>query len=231
MRAIKLVYFAGCPNAEAARNLLRKIGVSFDEVRQDELSSTDTRRSFTSPTILNGDTIISGTNKGDGGGRCSLDIPSADELRRKLGLSAETVHSQKKWTVLSIVGSIFSSLMVGFCPVCIPAIGAFLSAIGLGFLVRESVLKPLLLVFLAATLFGFAWSYLREHGRLGPLILGIAFAVGLYISRYVYLGAVINTGLMYGSIAGIIAVSFWNIRLKKKFKCCTCNATSSSEKK
>jgi hypothetical protein len=222
MTAIKLIYFAECPNAETARNLLRNVGVSFDEVRQDDLPPTDSRRLFTSPTILSGDRIVVGSNTRVGGGGCSLDIPSADELTRRLGLRAEAVRTPKKWRALSVVGSVFSGLTVGFCPVCIPAIGAFLSAIGMGFLAQESVLKPLLLVFLAITLSGFVWSYLREHGRLGPLVVGTIFAVGLYISRYVYLGDTINPSLMYGSIAGIVAVSFWNIRLKRKFACCSC---------
>lgn len=227
MTAIKLIYFEGCPNAEKARGLLKKIGVRFQEVRQDDLPPTDQYRGYTSPTILNGEKIISGSDTEGPGGGCSLDIPSEGELKKRLNLGDSVKTDQKRRPVLSVTGAVFSGLTVGLCPVCIPAIGAFLSAIGMGFLVQEAVLKPLLLVFLGITLFGFFWSYRKEHGRLSPLVLGVLLSVGLYTSRYIYIGAAINTALMYGTIVGLIGVSFWNIRLKKMALCCACNSKES----
>ena len=224
MTALKLIYFDGCPNAEKVRGLLRKIGVRFQEVRQDDLPPSDRYRGYTSPTILDGEKIVVGSDTEGSSGGCSLDIPSETELKERLHLDAAAKLAGKRGTVLSMMGAIFSSLTVGFCPVCIPAIGAFLSAIGLGFLVQEAVLKPVLVVFLGMALFGFFWSYLKEHGRLSPLILGSLLAAGLYVSRYVYLGATINTVLMYGSIAGLVGTSYWNIRLKKKAQCRACDA-------
>lgn len=228
MTAVKLIYFDGCPNAEKAKTLLKEIGISFQEIRQDDLPENDQFRSYTSPTILDGNAIVVGAQTEGSGGGCSVGIPSADELRRKLHLKGPE-NPKKRATIVSLFGAVFSAAAVGLCPVCIPAIGAFLSAIGMGFLVQEVVLKPLLLVFLGISLFGFFWSYLREHGSLGPFFAGLLFAAGLYVSRYVYLGATINSELMYASIAGIVAVSIWNMRLKKKSECCCCSSKEKVE--
>lgn len=228
MSIVRLIYFEGCPNAERVKGLLLKIGVPFQEVRQDDLREADPLRSYTSPTILSGEEIIMGTTTEGTGGGCSVDFLSADELKLRLQLNTPTT-TRKRGMVLSVVGSVFSAATVGLCPVCIPALGAFLSAIGMGFLVKEAVLKPLLLAFLGISLFGFFWSYLKEHGRLGPFFVGLIFAVGLYVSRYVYLGSTTNSILMYGSIAGIIGASIWNIRLKKKSECCACNSKGNDE--
>lgn len=221
MGALKLLYFEGCPNANKARQLLSKVGATFEEIRQDDLPPSDPLKGYASPTLLDGEKIVFGSKTGEGSGGCSLDIPSADELRARLG---ENLHPSKRSgkTFLSMVGSLGSAITVGLCPVCIPAIGAFLSAIGMGFLVKEAVLEPLLIGFLAVTLFGLFWSYLKEHKRISPFLLGIVMAAGLYISRYVYIGATANSVMMYVSIAGIIGVSFWNMRLKKKAGCASC---------
>jgi len=221
MAAMKLLYFEGCPNAEKARSLLKKLGVKFEEVRQDDLASTDPLKGYASPTVLDGEKIIFGSKTGEGSGGCSLDIPSVDELRTRLSVRPPALKKPGKM-FFSLIGSLGSAITVGLCPVCIPAIGAFLSAIGMGFLVKESVLQPLLVVFLVVTLFGLFWSYLKEHKRIAPFLLGIVMAIGLYVSRYVYIGATANSALMYASIAGIVGVSFWNMRLKKKLGCASC---------
>ncbi len=129
---------------------------------------------------------------------------------------------------LSIIGSIFASLTVGFCPLCIPAVGAFLSAIGLGFLVRGSSEKFLIIGFLFIALFGFFWSYLKEHRNIWPLILGVIFAVGLYVSRYFDIS--INGPVEVVSIAGLVATSIWNILLKRRNSCVTCECEGQIQK-
>lgn len=221
MGTLKLLYFEGCPNADKARQLILKAGATFAEVRQDDLPPTDPLKGYASPTLLDGEKIVFGSKTGEGSGGCSLDIPSIDDLRARL---AEDPHVAKKSgnTFLSLVGSLGSAITVGLCPVCIPAIGAFLSSIGMGFMVKEVVLQPLLIGFLAITLFGLFWSYLKEHKRISPFLLGIVMAVGLYISRYTYISATANSFMMYSSIIGIIGVSFWNVRLKKKVGCASC---------
>ena len=87
---------------------------------------------------------------------------------------------------------------------------------------QESVLRPVLFIFLAAAISGLLWSYLKEHGKIWPLIGGILMGITLYAGRYVYFGAVINQILMYGGITGIIAVSIWNLKLRKSASCPAC---------
>jgi len=88
MAQIKLIYFEGCPNAEKSRQALRAVGIPFDEIRQDELPSESPFKSYSSPTILDGDKLIFGSRADAGSGGCSLEIPTADSLKKKLEIGA-----------------------------------------------------------------------------------------------------------------------------------------------
>ena len=127
---------------------------------------------------------------------------------------------KKKKSWLATLGSFGSAITVGFCPICIPAIGALLSAIGLGFLVNETVLQPLLIVFILLAWFGYAWSFMKEHRVVYPLILGVLAGISLYVGRYVYLGGLLNAVLMYGGVIAMIGASVWNILLRKRGASC-----------
>lgn len=216
---VKFIYSEGCPNADKTRTALKSIGIDFDSIKQDDLSESSIFRNYSSPTILQGNNVIFGCETGQGRGGCSLEVPSINELKDKLGT---VVSSNTRSGFLSGIGSFGSALTVGLCPVCIPAIGAFLASIGLGFIVQESVLRPVLFIFLAAAISGLLWSYLKEHRNVWPLVGGILMGITLYVGRYVYFGAVINQILMYGGITGIIAVSIWNLKLRKSASCPAC---------
>jgi len=223
MSELKLIYFEGCPNAKAARSILESTGVAFDVLVQDELSADSPYKNYSSPTILHGKKLITGYQLQDESSACSVEKLDPQAIKTKI--LGETPHSSAKGMFASF-GSWGSAMTVGLCPVCIPAIGAFLSSIGLGFLVEESVLKPLLFIFIGISLFGFLWSYLKEHRNPYPLILGSLMALALYLGRYVYFNYTLNLVLMYGGIAGIIAVSVWNWQLRKKMNCSVCETTS-----
>ena len=60
MENIKLVYFRGCPNYKSVKKLLTRIGVSFDEINQDDLSDGHPLKRFTSLTILKNEKLIFG---------------------------------------------------------------------------------------------------------------------------------------------------------------------------
>lgn len=214
MAELTLLYFDGCPNASTARKTLTDSGLKFKEVKQDSLHPSDPMKSYSSPTILNGGEILFGTKTGPDGG-CSLEVPTAIQLREKLEAHGIT----KKAGALAPTGSIASILTVILCPVCKPAIAVFLSTIGLGFVVSESVLRPLLLAFLALTVGGLAWSCFKVHRNFWPLAVGIIMSVGLYMGRYVYFGDLENQFLTYGSITGLLVVSIWNFRLKPPATC------------
>jgi len=216
---IKFIYFEGCPNADKVRTALKYINIDFDEINQADLSESNIFKNYSSPTILRGNHVIFGCETEQGNGGCSLEVPGIDKLRNKLGT---VVNSSKRSGFLPETGSFGAALTVGLCPVCIPAIGAFLASIGLGFLVQESVLRPVLVIFLVVAISGLLWSFLKEHGKVWPLIGGILMGVTLYVGRYVYFGAVINQILMYGGIIGIIVASIWNLKLRKSTPCPTC---------
>ena len=85
MSAVKFISFEGCPNAAKTKLALEELGVDFDEIRQDDLASDSPFKNYASPTILKDDKVIFGIATGGGGG-CSLVVPTADDLRAKLGL-------------------------------------------------------------------------------------------------------------------------------------------------
>ena len=216
MPALKLVYFEGCPNTERAKQSLKRLGHPFELVRQDDLPQGHPLRGYTSPTVLSGDRVVFGAQSGHAAGGCSLGVPSADELSRALEKMGHQAMAPRKSMILSTIGSWGSALTVGLCPVCIPAIGALLSSIGLGFLVNETVLRPLLVGFIASSWFGFGWSYFRERGSPYPGVLGVLAGLGLYVGRYAYLGGTWNAVLMYGGVAAMITASVWNLALRRK---------------
>lgn len=221
MGNLKLIYFKGCPNAKHARAVLLQTGVNFEVVIQDELPQGDKLLQFSSPTIIRDHEILLGQKLTEGSSACSFEKIDEDQLKNKmLRLDNSTQQIKTKSSLLTTIGSFGSALTIGLCPVCIPAIGAFLSAIGLGFLINETVLKPVLLIFLAIALFGYFWSYLKEHKNILPFIVGSLMAIALYVGRYVYISGTLNLILMYGGLIGIMAVSIWNWRLRKNSKNC-----------
>lgn len=221
MSAVKLIYFEGCPNSKHARAVLLSSGVEFDAIIQDTLPQDDPYKQYSSPTILKGDEVVFGSRLRKQSSACSFQKIDETEIRTKL--VGGGTQSSKKGRMASI-GSFGSALTVGLCPICIPAIGAFLSSIGLGFLTTETVLKPVLIVFITLALLGFLWSYLREHKNIGPLAVGVLMSIALYTGRYVYIGGTINFILMYGGIAGIVGVSIWNLFLRKRASCSSCRS-------
>lgn len=98
------------------------------------------------------------------------------------------------------IGSIFAALCcLGFAPAL-----AALSAVGLGFLINDLVLIPLLVLFLGASIWGLHRDRAR-HQTPGPEYLGWVASVlsvsGLWIS-----GAVVGAGLTL-----LVAGSVWNV--------------------
>lgn len=104
-------------------------------------------------------------------------------------------------------GAIFAAL----CCLGFPALLSLLSAVGLGFMVNNTVLLPLLSVFLAVALLGLYLGTLHHH-KPWALVLGTASAAALLS---VILNFAPNRLLAYAGIACLVAASFLNIRLQK----------------
>lgn len=107
---------------------------------------------------------------------------------------------------VGVVGSAFAAL----CCLGTPALLSLLSAIGLGFLINDTILVPLLVVFLAMSLIGLFLSCTR-HRRPYPLVLGVLSAIGL-LTGILFLS---QTPLAYVSLAGLIGASVWDIVTKR----------------
>ena len=123
------------------------------------------------------------------------------------------VQSKKMLRVMiERVGVVGASVLGAFCPLCIPAIGAFLASVGLGFLVHARILWWLMVIFIFLGLFGLSFSYRKEHGNFRPLLLGLFGALGIYGGRYVF-GF---TPLVYVGAGSFIAASVWNWVLRKQ---------------
>lgn len=106
-------------------------------------------------------------------------------------------------------------LMGLFCPLCIPAIAAFLSAIGLGFFATKEVIWPLLGLFSLLFLYGLVWGY-KQHKNVGPLLIGIFGMAAIPLGNYVVGSSV----LTYAGVGAAIGATVWNMTLRKSCKQC-----------
>jgi mercuric ion transport protein len=104
---------------------------------------------------------------------------------------------------VGVVGSLFAAL----CCLGFPALLSVLAALGLGFLIKDAVLLPLLVAFLGLTLYGFYRGY-RQHGKAAAVVLGAGSAVALLLFLFV------SRPLAYLAIAGLIVASVLNVRLR-----------------
>jgi mercuric ion transport protein len=103
---------------------------------------------------------------------------------------------------VGIAGSLFAAL----CCLGFPALLSILSAIGLGFLINDAVLLPLLIIFPVATLVGLVLG-MRQHHRASALLVGIVSAAGLFIFIFV----VFNKVLAGIGVAGLVIASILNV--------------------
>ncbi len=102
---------------------------------------------------------------------------------------------------VGVAGSIFAAL----CCLGFPALLAMLSAVGLGFLINDAALIPLLIVFLLVTLWGLYLGK-SQHGS------SIPFFVGLAGSALAALSIWSGNGLLSGvGIAALVTASLLNV--------------------
>lgn len=114
--------------------------------------------------------------------------------------SAETASKTNRATGAGLAGSFVALLC---CAGVAPVLG-LLTSIGLGFLLKDAVLIPLLGMALAITLWGL-WQGRRCHGRSAPLLLGgVASVVSLG-------GLFLWAPLAFLGFAAVFAAGLWNI--------------------
>jgi len=108
---------------------------------------------------------------------------------------------------IGVGGSLFAAL----CCLGFPALVSILSAIGLGFLINDDILRPLMIVFLLVAILGLVLG-MHHHGNPCALIVGILSAVTLYAFIYVSFNEVM-AGL---GIAGLVIASLLNVFLRQR---------------
>jgi mercuric ion transport protein len=108
---------------------------------------------------------------------------------------------------VGVVGSVFTAL----CCLGVPAVLSILSAIGLGFLINDAVLLPLLIIFLLVTLLGLALG-MREHHRAPAFILGIISAICVFVFIFVTFSKIL-AGV---SVVGLVIATILNVVLRQR---------------
>ncbi len=127
----------------------------------------------------------------------------------------------KNRNFLSYFGTIGSVAIGKICPVCYPAIGAFLTAMGLGFALKTAVMKVMLILFLGIGVLGL-WRSGRAHGKMLPLWIVIASGVVVYTGRYIRPGEMI----FYVGVAGLVTAVVMDIWFKRgKAPCGACKVS------
>ncbi len=110
----------------------------------------------------------------------------------------------------SIITAALALLPSFTCPACIAAYAGVLSAAGFGFLLRESVLRPLVAVFLVVNLLTLGWTA-RSHRSPGPMIVALIATACVVTGRF----ALDLPWLLYTGAAGLFGAAMWNLWLKR----------------
>jgi mercuric ion transport protein len=102
---------------------------------------------------------------------------------------------------IGILGATFAAL----CCLGVSAVLSVVTAIGLGFLINDAILLPLLVLSLLATLWGL-FSGRKRHRKAAALTLGALSAVALVVFSYFH-----QSRLALISIAALVGASILNI--------------------
>lgn len=108
---------------------------------------------------------------------------------------------------VGVAGALFAAL----CCLGFPALLSILGAIGLGFLINDAILLPLLAVFLIVTLSGL-YLGVRHHSSWLAFGLGVLSAV----MTFVFIVIAFNRLLAAVGIAGLIVASILNVWLRMR---------------
>lgn len=101
------------------------------------------------------------------------------------------------------------SFIAAACCLGLSAVLSIMGALGLGFLIHDVILLPLLVAFLAMTMIGLWFGY-RVHRKTGALVLGGVSAVVLFVSIFVY------APIAYTAVGGLAVASVLNVILRRR---------------
>lgn len=99
----------------------------------------------------------------------------------------------------------FGSIFAALCCIGTPALLAFLSAIGLGFLIHDLILLPALVGFLVLTGYGLMISKKRHDRKEPSIVFGISAAVIVITMWFSTIGVLIGMiGLIVSTVLNIV---------------------------
>jgi mercuric ion transport protein len=126
-------------------------------------------------------------------------------------LKEEIIMAKNFWKRHTDKVGVVGSILAALCCLGVPAVLSISSAIGLGFLINDAVLLPLLVVFLIVTLVGL-YLGVRHHGS------WLAFVIGLISAGSVFIFIVVafNKLLASMSVAGLVIASVLNVLLRQR---------------
>jgi len=216
---VHLLYFAGCPNVDRARaNLQRALRASGAKATVEEIDTTsagtaERLRSWGSPTILVDGFDVAGEAKADGAA-CRLygaqgtppeDVILTAILRARKGRWGAWLRS------LALVPGAVLPLLPSFaCPACLAAYAGLLSALGVGVLLTERVLVPLIVAFLVVGVLSVGWAT-QGHRKPGPLVATVGGSLAVVLGRLVWS----VPPVLYAGVGLLVTASLWNLWLKR----------------
>ncbi len=128
-------------------------------------------------------------------------------------MASTKTRGRARWLKALAAGpaTILPLLPSATCPLCATAYAGVLSSLGLGIVFRESVMLPLILVFLAVSVLSIAWST-RRHRRAGPVVAAIVGFLAIVAGRVLWA----LPAAIYFGIACVLLGSIWNLLAKKR---------------
>lgn len=112
-------------------------------------------------------------------------------------------------TFIVVPAAILPLLPSASCPVCLAAYAGVLSSFGLGFLFRDPVQRPLIILFLSISVASIGWAT-RQHRSIGPIATAASGSFAIVVGRV--LGSV--PWLVYLGVPCVVAAAAWNLILK-----------------
>lgn len=104
-----------------------------------------------------------------------------------------------------IAGAVFAAL----CCLGIPALVSIVGSVGLGFLINDAILLPLLVVFLIVTLGGLLLG-LRHHHHWSAVVVGGISAAALVLA----MSGAFSRSVIWAGIVGLVVSSVLNVWLR-----------------
>ncbi|AGG90847.1 MULTISPECIES: MerC domain-containing protein [Rhodanobacter] len=115
--------------------------------------------------------------------------------------------------LLKQLGSLLGALFAAACCLGLPLLLSALSAAGLGFLIHDAILIPLLAAFVALNLW-LLWRATGRHARRQPFVLGVFGGVLAVVGLFIHPLAA-TLGLLM-----LVTASFWDFANGRRARTC-----------